>query len=95
MVSGKHKSRSLRKVFVKTPGGKTKIHYRSKKPKKPICAEDGTQLHGIPRLKASKMKNLSKSKKRPSRPFAGVLSSKAMRRKMKEKAKALKFGDKK
>ena len=94
MASGKHKSKSLRKVFVKTPGSKTKVHYKSKKPKKPVCSEEGTQLHGIPRLKASKMKKLSKSKKRPSRPFAGVLSSKAMKRKMKEKAKAL-FGDEK
>ena len=76
------RSRSRRKVFVKTPGGRLKVHYRQKKPKKLTCSECGQELHGIPRLIKSKFKNLPKTKKRPQRPYGGVLCSKCSRKKI-------------
>jgi large subunit ribosomal protein L34e len=89
MVSGKHKSRSMRKIFVKVPGNSVKVHYRKKKPGKAICAVYGTELPGVPRERPTKMKNLPKTCKRPQRPYGGVLSSKAMRDKMKAKTRLL------
>jgi large subunit ribosomal protein L34e len=91
MVSGKHKSRSMRKVFVKVPGNTIKIHYRKKKPSKAVCAVYGTELSGVPRERPTKMKNLPKTCKRPERPYGGVLSSKAMREKIKTKTHSLKL----
>ena len=41
MPAGKHKSRTLRRVFVKSPGGKTKIQYRKRKTAKLTCVECG------------------------------------------------------
>ncbi len=79
MVSGKHKSNRLRKVFVRTPGSRTVVHRRKRKPSKAKCAIFGNTLAGVPHGRDSAVRKLSKSKRRPERPFGGVLSSKAMR----------------
>ncbi|MCB9358599.1 50S ribosomal protein L34e [Candidatus Woesearchaeota archaeon] len=89
MVSGKHKSNSKRKVFVKAPGNTVKVHYRERKPNKAVCAVYGTPLAGVARETPSKMRNMPKTAKRPERPYGGVLSSRAMREKMKKKAREL------
>ena len=83
MVEGKRKSRSLRRVQRKTPGGKTVQHYRKRKPSAAKCAECGAELPGIPRLKVAKFKNLTKSQKKVARPYGGNLCSKCMRKKIK------------
>jgi large subunit ribosomal protein L34e len=88
MPSGKHKSRTLRKVFVKTPGGNNKIHFRKRKPARAKCAGCGTVLPAVPRELPAKMANLPKTAKRPERPFGGVLCSTCMRMMMKEKARS-------
>lgn len=88
MVGGRLKSRkSLRRVFVRTPSGENKIHYRKRKPSRPICAECGAYLHGIPHLIKSKFKNIAKTKKRPQRPYGGVLCSRCMREKIRNDIK--------
>ncbi|MBT4540335.1 50S ribosomal protein L34e [Candidatus Woesearchaeota archaeon] len=88
MVSPKHRSGSKRKVFVKTPGGKTTTHYRKRKPSSAKCGSCGAVLKGVPRELPSKMKNLPKTAKRPQRPFGGVLCTKCMRSKFKTVARA-------
>ncbi|PIN77261.1 50S ribosomal protein L34e [Candidatus Woesearchaeota archaeon CG10_big_fil_rev_8_21_14_0_10_34_12] len=80
MVAPNKRSRSKRRVFVKTPGSKNKIQYRQRKPKLGRCPVTGQLLKGVPRGTSSKMKNLPKTKKRPQRPYGGVLSSQAARR---------------
>ena len=80
MVSGKHKSKHFRKVFVKTPGGKTKVQYKKRKTKKLVCRICKKPLHEIPTLTKTKFKNLPKTKKRPQRPYGGVLCSKCSRK---------------
>ncbi|RMF55314.1 50S ribosomal protein L34e [Candidatus Woesearchaeota archaeon] len=89
MPSGRHKSRTLRKVFVKTPGGKTKIHYKKKKPAKAICASCRKPLAGVARERPKKMKNMAKTKKRPERAFGGVLCSACSRKELKKKARSI------
>jgi large subunit ribosomal protein L34e len=68
------KSRSLRKVYVKTPGGRTVTHYRFRKPKPAVCASCGAVLKGTPNKRPIKMKQLPKSKKRPSRLYSNLCS---------------------
>jgi len=82
-----HKSRTLRRVFVKTPGGKTTLHYRKRKPSKAICADCKKQLAGVPRERPTKMMNLPKSAKRPERPYGGVLCSPCTRKLLQQKAR--------
>ena len=82
-----HKSRSLRKVYVKAPGGAVKTQYRKRKPAKAKCGSCGAELKGVPRERPYKMQNMPKTAKRPERPYGGMLCSKCMRVKIKEKAR--------
>ena len=85
-----HKSRTLRRVFVRTPGSKTVIHYRKRKPSKAICGNCKTQLAGVPRERPYKMANLPKTAKRPERPYGGVLCSACTRKLLQQKARQTK-----
>ena len=83
MVSGKFKSRSLRRVKVKTPGGRVITHYRERKPEKSKCGVCKGGLSGVPREIPSKIGKLSKSQRRPSRYAGGNLCSKCSRQNIK------------
>ena len=72
MVSRRLRSRSYRRVKVTTPGGVTKTRYERRTGKIGRCAATGEVLKGT----SSKG---PRSSKRPSRPFGGMLSSRAMR----------------
>ncbi|MBW2979974.1 50S ribosomal protein L34e [Candidatus Woesearchaeota archaeon] len=87
MPARRYRSRSLRRVFRKTPGGKVVVHYEKKKPKLARCGSCGAVLKGVVRERPFKLKNMPKTKKRPSRPYAGVLCSRCMRKLMIGKAR--------
>lgn len=70
-----------RKVYKKTSKG-VKIVYRKKNISKLRCS-CGAELHGIPRLTASRFRKLAKSKRKASRPYSN-LCSKCMREKLAE-----------
>ena len=74
------KSKSLRKVFVRTPGGKTVVHHKLKTGKQATCPVTGQKLHGTPKARPSRLTKVAKSKAKPSRLFGGMLSSWAARR---------------
>ncbi len=87
MPRGKHKSRTLRKVFRKTPGGRVVKHYRKRKVKAAKCSLCSVVLKGVTRKIPSKMAKLSKTKKKVSRPFGGNLCSRCARAKIKSLAR--------
>ena len=89
MVSGKHKSHSFRKVFVKTPGGKVVVHRRLPNVGAATCPVTGNKLAGVPRSRPRKFRNMASSKRRPSRAFGGHLSSPAARRELINRARKL------
>ncbi len=80
MRPSKQKSRTLRRVFKKTPGGRTKVDYVLRKPKKLRCCNCGRELHGIKRSRPVKLSKTSKTQKRPERAFGGVMCSSCSRR---------------
>lgn len=82
------KSRSLRRVMVRVPGGESRRAYRKRMHSRAICGICGDVLKGVPRVLPVKMKNMAKTKKRPQRPYGGVLCSKCMRRIMVSKARS-------
>jgi len=84
---GRFKSRSKKLKYVKTPGGRTTIHYKKKKVSKLKCAECGKLLSGTPNKSSSKMKNMPKTQKRPERPFGGYLCSNCMRKRIIKEAR--------
>ena len=82
------RSRRLRRLQVKVPGGATKLHYQERKPGKAKCGKCGALLKGVPRERPFKMQNLPKTKKRPERPYGGNLCSKCTRVLIVEKARS-------
>ena len=87
MPAGKHKSRRYRRIFVKTPGGQVKLHYRERKPQRAVCGRCHKPLAGIPRERPAKMRNMPKTAKRPERPYGGVLCSACTRRLLQQQAR--------
>ena len=76
MPALRFRSRSFRRVFVRRTSGKSVIHYKKRKPKSAHCSNCGSVLKGVPRERPYKMRKISKTKKRPERPYGGVLCSK-------------------
>jgi large subunit ribosomal protein L34e len=87
MPAPRYRSRSLRRVHKKMPGGSTRLIYDKRKPKAPHCAQCGIELKGIPRLRPFKARNLSKTKKRPERSYGGFLCGTCLRKKLKQEAR--------
>lgn len=79
--------RRMKQVKQKTPGGKLKTAYRRKMYSKHKCGICGGELAGVPRGKPVVIKRLTKSKRRPTRPFGGQLCSKCSRKVIAMKAK--------
>tara|TARA_Y100000031_G_C8196957_1_gene374183 strand:- start:275 stop:544 length:270 start_codon:yes stop_codon:yes gene_type:complete len=82
------RSRSLRRLYVKVPGGRTVLHYKERKPGKAKCGNCSSLLKGVPRERNLKMHKFPKTKKRPERPYGGNLCSKCMRTLIVEKARS-------
>ncbi|MBS3135353.1 50S ribosomal protein L34e [Candidatus Woesearchaeota archaeon] len=92
MVGKALRSRSFRRIKVKVPGGRVVVSFRKRVPKLGSCHITGEKLKGVSRGFDYQVRNMSKSSKRPSRPYGGVLSSRAMRLLLKEKARRT-FGE--
>jgi len=75
MVRGHLKNRTFKRVRVTVPGGRRKIQYRRKNKSPPQCADCGRVLKGTARGTPSQIQKLSKTQRRPERPFGGVLCS--------------------
>ncbi|MBR9676859.1 50S ribosomal protein L34e [Candidatus Woesearchaeota archaeon] len=82
MVQPRFRSRTHRRVSVRTPGGTTKRVFKKRKPQKAKCADCKVVLAGVPRERPYKMENMAKTKKRPERPYGGVLCSTCARKKI-------------
>ena len=87
MPANRFRSRSYKRMNKKTPGGVNVLRYKKKKPGKHVCAECGAILHGVPRGRPFEIKKLSKSQKRPNRPFGGNLCPKCAREHFKNEAR--------
>lgn len=80
-------ARKFKKIKKRTPSGKSVIRRGRRKPSIAKCAACGAPLHGMPRLRPSKLKNVPKSKRRPNRPYGGYLCTRCMRDMFKKKVK--------
>lgn len=85
MVTGRLRSRTFRRVKIRTPGSIVKIHYRRRNPAKATCGNCCFDLKGVPRLLPFEARNTAKTKKRPERPYGGNFCSKCTREIIKSK----------
>jgi len=77
------RSRSLRRIFVRTPKH-TKLVYAKRKHSRAHCANCGAILHGVKTGPKYRMAKFAKTEKRPERPWGGMLCSRCQRLKIKE-----------
>ncbi|MHA1594662.1 MAG: 50S ribosomal protein L34e [Candidatus Baldrarchaeia archaeon] len=89
MPQPRYRSRSAKKHFVRTPGGRVVIHYEKKKVDFAKCALCGKPLGGVPRLRPSELRKLPKSSRRPERPYGGYLCPNCLSRKIKETVRGM------
>ncbi len=87
MVAPKFRSRSMKKLFRVTPGGRSTIIYKRAKPSKAVCAICGSKLNAVPNKRPSELGKLSKVEKRPERVFGGVLCHDCASQVLKNKAR--------
>lgn len=76
------------KRFVKTPGGRTKVHIRKAAARPARCGICGAILAGVPKVRPSELSKIPKSSRRPNRPYGGNLCSSCSRRMLKELTRA-------
>ena len=77
MVRPMYRSRSLRRVMKRTPGGRVVIHFERDRRTVMKCGRCGRILNGVPTTNALRRK-LAKTQKRPQRMFGGVLCPKCL-----------------
>ncbi len=80
MVRPAYRSRSRRRVYKRTPGGRTVIHYEKRKPKAARCAICGRPLGGVPRGRPVEIRKLAKTERRPERPYGGYICPDCLRK---------------
>ncbi|MBI2140064.1 50S ribosomal protein L34e [Candidatus Woesearchaeota archaeon] len=88
MPEPKNRTHSVREIKVKTPGGKVVLQFRRRKPKLAHCSSCRAKLPGIPSV-VGRMSSLSRSQRRPERPFAGKLCSACARKVFMQKARSI------
>ena len=87
MSANRPTAASYRRADKYTPVGRNVLRYKKKKPSKHVCAECGAVLHGVPRGRPYEIGKLSKTAKRPNRPFGGHLCSSCTRKHFKNEAR--------
>ncbi len=85
MVRPALRSRSRRRVKVRTPGGRQVVHYEKRKPGPARCARCGRPLNAVPRLRPHVLRHISKTAKRPERPYGGVLCARCLAELLRER----------
>jgi large subunit ribosomal protein L34e len=93
MVQPKFRSRSYRRVFKRTPTGKNVLTYVRRKTGKAQCKDCGRVLSGVASGISNLVKKMSKTQRRPERPYGGVLCNVCTKKEMINKAKAMVMKD--
>lgn len=89
MPSPHLRTRSLKKMKVKVPGGRTKTHYNKEKVSAAICAVCRKPLAGVPSKGSAEVRKLSYSARRVWRPYGGHLCSGCLKTGIKRAARAI------
>jgi large subunit ribosomal protein L34e len=78
MVSRSLRTRSRKKMKVRTPGGRTVTHFKSERAGRAQCGRCGVQLAGVATGSSTEMTGMASSLKAPDRPFGGALCPKCL-----------------
>jgi len=87
MVSPRFRARTFRRTKVTTPGGRRVQHHTPRPHNRAQCGQCKEPLQAVFTARRSLLRRLSKSERRPSRPYGGVLCSRCSRATIKAKAR--------
>ena len=79
------RTRSMKKTRIRTPGGKTVVRIKKKRPSYHKCGKCGSKLNRK-RLRIKEIKNIPKTKRRPERPLP-ELCPRCMREAMRDRVR--------
>lgn len=79
----------IKKIKIKTPGGRIVIREKKRRPKAALCARCKKPLSGVVRDIPSKIKKLSKTERRPSRIYGGYLCLDCTKELLRERARVI------
>jgi len=79
----------MSKIRRRAPSGRIVVRERRKKPKTAKCANCGSNLHGVPRLRPVKLRKSAKTKKRPERVFGGYYCAACIKEIFREKTRGV------
>ncbi|MDO5850980.1 MAG: 50S ribosomal protein L34e [Methanobacteriaceae archaeon] len=89
MPQPRYRTKSLKAVSKKVPGGRNVTHYKKKKPSKHVCANCGRTLDAVPRGRPYEIRKLSKNSRKPNRPYGGNLCTNCTKKLFKNEARSL------
>lgn len=79
----------MKKIKTRVPSGRIVIRKRMEKPGATLCAICKEPLHGMKRMNPSKIRNISKTEKRPSRLYGGYLCANCTKELVRKKARMI------
>jgi len=80
MTVPRHRSRTVKRKHITTPGHTSVVAYHKPNPNIPRCGITKDKLNGVPRIRAGKYGKISKSKTRPNRKYGGNFSHSAVKK---------------
>lgn len=89
MVKRHLRSTKIVKKKRRLPSGITGVIFRKKATNKPRCPDTGKVLNGTAYGRKRKLRNYSKTEKRPTRYYGGILSANALKFRLLKKLKAM------
>ena len=82
------RTRSRRRVKVRTPGSRVVEHYRKGTASRPVCAACGRRILGVAKGRQAHLSKIPRSQKRVSRTYGGVLCPTCLRERLQKAAAA-------
>lgn len=77
-MRGNRRSHAMRRLMRRLPGNTTTTHFVRRRPNYAHCPITGQKLNGVPRLRPAQLSKLTKTQRRPSRPYGGKISHTAL-----------------
>ncbi|SRR6056297_2923386 len=85
MVRPALRSHSMARKKRRLPGNNTTVHYDRRAPSRAHCPITKKKLHGVPHVRPSKLRKLTKTQRRPNRPYGGKVTHGALAKAIWEK----------
>ena len=78
-MRGNRRSRSMARIKTRLPGNGHTTHFIRRNPSYATCPITGQKLHGVPKIRDCQRRKLTKTQRRPNRPYGGRITHTALK----------------